>query len=186
MNEIGKLHLILGPMYSQKSTRLINNLSRYNSIGLKVFCVNSVKDTRANDNEIKTHDQVTIKACKTEFLSQVHVPYNTQVIGIDEAQFFPDLIPFVKNKIEQSIIIIISGLDGDYQQNEFGDILKLIPIADSYEKVYAFCNICKNGTLAPFTKRINVYNEQILVGGKKDYISVCRKHLKYQPYDDIV
>jgi len=75
------------------------------------------------------------------------------------------------------MIIIVAGLDGDYQQKQFGDILKLIPIADSYQKVYALCKICQDGTPASFTKRIVNNNQQILVGAKESYISVCRFHL---------
>jgi len=178
MNQKPNLHLILGPMYSSKSNELIRQLLRYHAIGKNIFCINSKLDTRSKDNQIRTHDGVTIPASKAEnLLSDINVPYNSQVIGIDEAQFFPDLIPFVQEKLKDNMIIIVAGLDGDYQQKKFGDILKLIPIADSYQKVYALCKICQDGTPASFTKRIVNDNQQILVGAKESYISVCRFHL---------
>jgi thymidine kinase len=180
LNEVGELHLILGSMYSSKSSSLISQLLRYRAIGHNVFCINSIKDSRTPNNEVKTHDKISIPASKTLdlFSEFVYIPYDTTVIGIDEAQFFKDLIPFVKKQIDNDMIVIVAGLDGDYKQREFGDILKLIPIADSYKKVYALCKICKDGTPGSFTKRINTNNDtNILIGSDDYYISVCRKHL---------
>ncbi len=179
MNNVTKLHLIMGSMYSNKSTELIRTLLRYKAIGKNIFCINSTKDTRTPSNEIMTHDGISIPACKaTSLLKDTCVPYNTHVIGIDEAQFFDDLVDFVNEQLSKKMIIIVAGLDGDYQQREFGDILKLIPIADSYQKVYSMCKICQDGTPGSFTKRItNHENQQILVGASEHYISVCRKHL---------
>jgi thymidine kinase len=174
--EVGELHLILGNMRSGKSSHLINNLLRYKAIGHNIFCINSINDTRTPNNEIKTHDLVTIPAIKCKNL-KIDIPYNTTVIGIDEAQFFDDLIPFIKYMLEKKMIIIVAGLDSDYKQEPFGEILKLIPIADTYKKVYSFCKICKNGTLGSFTKRINTNNKEKILVGDDYYISVCRKCL---------
>lgn len=177
MNDSGKLHLILGPMYSGKSSNLIRKLLRFESIGKKIYCINSIKDIRTPNNEIKTHDNITIPSCKVNYLSEVYIPYDVKVLGIDEAQFFPDLLNFVKEKLKQKYIIIIAGLDADYKQEPFGDILKLIPISDSYEKLYAYCKMCKDETKAPFTKRIINSQQQILVGANNEYMAVCRDHL---------
>lgn len=179
MNNVAKLHLIMGSMYSNKSTELIITLLKYKAIGKNIFCINSTKDIRTPSNEIMTHDGISIPACKaTHLIKDVYVPYNTHVIGIDEAQFFEDLIPFINMQLSMKMIIIVAGLDGDYQQREFGDILKLIPIADSYQKVHSMCKICQDGTPGSFTKRINIDDkQQIVVGAGEYYISVCRKHL---------
>lgn len=170
-----QIHLILGPMFSGKSTKLINELLRYKSINKNIFSIKPSIDNRYSLNNITTHDGISIPACNTTKLLDVTIPYNTEVIGIDEAQFFDDLIPFVKKY--RSYTIIIAGLDGDVEQKQFGDILKLIPIADTYHKNYALCQICQDGTPAPFTKRIFEKKCLKYVGGKEDYISVCKKHL---------
>lgn len=190
MAKTGKLHLYLGCMRSGKTTSLINDLQRYESIGKKFICISSIKDKRSGVNEVKTHDGVVFNAYKTMHLTKRYkneegkefslpsIPHDVSVIGIDECQFFSDLVPFVNEKLKKGYIIILAGLDGDYKQNEFGDILKFIPKADSYKKLYAFCSMCKDGTQASFTKRINTEcKKQELVGANDYYISVCRKHL---------
>ncbi len=174
----GKLHLILGSMYSGKSSILIKELLRYRAIGKKVFCISSSKDTRTPDEAVMTHDGITIPACKsTALMDNKVLPYNVEVVGIDEAQFFPDLIVFTKKLLSMGLHVIVAGLDGDYQQQSFGDILKLIPLADSYQKIYAFCKVCQDGTPGSFTKRIINNDNQVLVGADKEYIAVCRRHL---------
>ena len=73
--------------------------------------------------------------------------------------------------------IIVAGLDGDYKQEPFGDILKLIPHAERVKKLSALCLKCNDGTPASFTKRIISSKLQTLVGSSESYIAVCRKHL---------
>ena len=73
-------------------------------------------------------------------------------------------------------IVIISGLDGDYQRKPFGHVLNIIPLCDSVIKLNSLCMIKKDGTPASFTKRINNNsNEQKLVGATDSYISVSRE-----------
>jgi len=84
---------------------------------------------------------------------------------------------FVQRALSMEKHIIIAGLDGDFMQREFGEILNLIPHADEITKVYALCMSCKNGTLAPFTKRLTDSKEQELIGDASVYIAVCRRCL---------
>jgi thymidine kinase len=108
--------------------------------------------------------------------------YNkSDVVIIDEAQFFTDLYPFIENELKNQHIInkifIVSGLSGDSKMNSIGDILKLIPLADEVVKLHAYCIKCKDGTIASFSKRINTLNDsQILIGKDDCYIPVCRFH----------
>jgi thymidine kinase len=89
---------------------------------------------------------------------------------INEAQFFKDLIPFVEQMKSKNIHIY--GLDGDFKQERFGDILSLIPQCDSYVKLYAKC---KCGELAPFSKRLSMNQEQFSLDDP--YRPSCRKCL---------
>ena len=73
--------------------------------------------------------------------------------------------------------IILAGLDADYKQEKFGEILDCIPVADSVTKLSALCMRCKDGTPGPFTKRIVDTKELELVGGCETYEAVCRHHL---------
>ena len=73
--------------------------------------------------------------------------------------------------------LLIVGLDGDAQQKKFGEILDLIPIATSVTKLSALCSQCKDGTPAPYTKKLNNQNAQVDVGGAEKYAAVCLNHL---------
>ena len=190
MNAYGQLQLITGCMFSGKTTELMRRLRVYETIGSKIFIINSVKDSRAPKTAIRSHDNTEMEAWKAYYLMEdydaghgtiirkIFVPYNISVIAIDEAQFFEDLVPFVLEQIKEKRTVIVAGLDGDFKQEIFGHIVDLIPKCDSYTKLYACCLLCKDGSPAAFTKRITDESEQELVGGKDKYIAVCRRHLQ--------
>ena len=101
--------------------------------------------------------------------------YSTSdVIGIDEAQFFPDLLEFIKQTERDNKIIIIAGLDGDSNRKPFGQILDCIPLCDEVTKLTAMDMILKDGTPAIFTKRLVDNSDQICVGAKNEYAAVSR------------
>jgi len=100
----------------------------------------------------------------------------SDVIIIEEAQFFEDLKPFVEEFILKNKIVYVAGLDGDSFMKPFGHILELIPMCDSVKKLSALCIKCKNGTKANFSKRIVNNSEQRLIGSFESFIPVCRYH----------
>ena len=103
---------------------------------------------------------------------------NSDVICINEGQFYNGLFDFCKKSANNyNKEIHVCGLDGDYLQNPFGEMLNLIPISENVKRLSALCKICNNGNLAFFTKRISNSKDQYLIGGKNEYIPVCRKHL---------
>ena len=69
--------------------------------------------------------------------------------------------------------VYIAGLDGDFQRKKFGQMLDLIPLCDTVTKLTSLCNICKNGNLGIFSKRITNETEQTVIGSD-NYIPVCR------------
>lgn len=171
----GRLEIILGPMFSGKTTELIRRTNRAKSVGKKVLCVNSQKDTRCA-KEVQTHDATRLSALKVTDLSDI-LEYIEEydIITIDEFQFFNNPIPIVENLLDQGKMVIISGLDGDFRQKRFGDILELVPQADRVDKLHALCYRC--GGDAPFTKRIISDSVQELIGASESYKACCRKHL---------
>jgi thymidine kinase len=175
---MGRLELIIGNMFSGKSTELIRRINRKKSINKKSIIINYIQDNRYSSNSISTHDLVKVNCVKVEKL--LDLPENLlkeyDSIFIDEGQFFQDLYTFVTKFIDKHIVI--SGLDGDFLQKPFGQILSLIPLCDTVDKLCAYCKICNNGTLAPFTKKITKEIVQIDIGGSDKYIPVCRDHLK--------
>jgi len=169
------LDLVIGGMFSGKTSELIRRLKRFKAIDQSVLVVNSARDTRNEAEVLATHDGVVFDCVKTEFL--VDVPLTAQVIAIDEAQFFTGLRAFVERALAAGKHVIVAGLDGDYRQQKFGEILDLVPLADRVVKLTALCMICSDGTAGPFSKRTTTDTCQRLIGGKSEYMAVCRRHL---------
>ena len=174
---MARVEIIMGCMFSGKSTELIRRLKRHRAINEHILVINSTKDTRSTHQVVKTHDSETMDCIKVSDLSSFELACKVDVIAIDEAQFFTGLLEFVKRMETKTKTIIIAGLDGDFLQRPFGEILSVIPMADEVLKVHALCMECKDGTLAPFTKRLSNDISQELIGDCDIYRAVCRKCL---------
>lgn len=175
----GKLELIIGNMFSGKSTELIRRINREKSINTRIVVINYRGDNRYATDSVATHDQTKVNCLKLNKLSDFDndLINNYDSFFIDEGQFFSDLYLFVLNLVDNcNKHVVVSGLDGDCYRKPFGDLVKLIPVCDTVDKLQAYCTICNNGTFAPFTKKINNDNQLIDIGGSNKYISVCRKH----------
>lgn len=171
--------LIIGPMFSGKSTELLRRISRFKAIGKKVLFINHNYDSRTG-NSIQTHDKRTHSAIKTNnLLSVINNPLfkEADIIGIDEAQFFTDLKQFILKIEHTEKKIYACGLDGDYQRNPIGQILECIPLCDNVTKLCALDMVSKDGSKGIFTKRLNLScKEKILIGGVDQYVSVNREN----------
>ena len=182
-SKIGSIELIIGCMFSGKTTQLINTIKRYQSIGKSVMVINYKDDTRYGNNQVISHDHWGVDSINIDHLIEVKNTWKdlyqkSSIICINEAQFFGDLKKYCLEFCNHdSKKIILCGLDGDYKQEPFGEILDLIPHADEITRLHAFCKICNNGTKAYFTKRTMANTEKILIGGSQEYIPVCRLHL---------
>lgn len=179
--EQGKINLILGCMFSGKSSEIIRLIKRYRQIEkYNLLLINNSKDNRYGESVISSHDKIQIKCHSIENLMDMQekeIYKNSNVIFIEEGQFFKDLLEFTLNAADKdNKIVYVAGLDGDYKRQEFGQMCKLVPHAEEITKLKALCNKCGDGTEANFTKRIVNDNNQELVGSKESYIPVCRKH----------
>jgi len=175
----GRIEIILGCMFSGKSSELMRRISRYNAVKIPTLIINSMLDSRCNDNMIKTHSNQTHNAIKVDKLMSITDDPNffkIKVIGIDEAQFFPDLVEFVKFAEKYDKIVIIAGLDGDSNREPFGQILNCIPLCDEVVKLTAMDMISNDASPAIFSKRIIDYNDQIHIGAAGEYVAVSRKN----------
>jgi len=174
------LEIITGNMFSGKTSELIRRLKRYRLLYDRVVVVNSTKDTRSNDDVIHTHDDVNFNCIKVNQLADTLLDKGfceSEVVAIDEAQFFSNLKDFVGMCLFLKKKVLLAGLDADYKQDKFGEILDCIPMADSVTKLSALCMHCKDGTPGPFTKRIVDTREIEVIGGSDAYEAVCRTHL---------
>ena len=177
----GRIDIIMGCMFSGKSTEIIRMINRYKALDKQILIVNHSNDTRYKKDTISTQSNINVSCVSLSNLNLIKSTpeynyENCEVIVIEEAQFFKNLYEFVLDSAEKdNKIVIIAGLDGDSNREAFGDIIKLIPKCDSVVKLHALCSICKDGTLAPFTKRLVENTDQVLVG-ISEFIPVCRAH----------
>jgi len=170
-------------MFAQKTTELLRRIRRYESIGYRVLTVNYVGDTRYGKDCISSHDQEKQSAVCVGFLSEVEgmvCSGDYRVVAIDEGQFFPDLFDHVTRWVdEMDIHVVVVGLDGTFDRNPFGDMLRLLPHAEEVERLTAYCAVCRDGTPAIFSKRTMAGNTKVMaIGGAAMYQPVCRFHFK--------
>lgn len=172
------LEVIMGPMFSGKSSELIRRIRRCQAIHKKVLVINSDKDTRSSENIIETHVKDSLPSIKVEASGLVGIDIaDYDVIAIDEVQFFKNLRTFVTKALSLKKRVIISGLDGDFLQRPFGEIYTVLPLADEVMKLSALCMYCNDGTPGPFSKRTLKIMSQELIGAEDAYKAVCRNHL---------
>ena len=182
--ENGKLELIIGNMFSGKTSELIRRVNKLKSINKKILVVNFVNDNRYSTNSVASHDNLKINCLKLDKLSNItdNMIQQYDSFFIDEGQFFSDLYNSVINLVDNHHKhVVVSGLDGDSLRNPFGDMVKLIPCCDTVDKFTAYCVKCNDGTPAPFTKKkiaeTGKSNKNVIdIGGTDKYISVCRNH----------
>lgn len=177
----GSIELIIGPMYAGKSTELLKEIHKYKFLNKKLLIINHTINKRYGTDKIITHDKI----CCTDSISLTtldeiydHSDFEcADVIIIEEIQFFKDAFEVINNIADNyNKKIICAGLSGDFRRYAFGDVCKLIPIADKITHLRAMCSICKDGTLASFTKRFTDNQETKLVGAIETYKAVCRYH----------
>jgi thymidine kinase len=169
------LKLILGCMYSGKTTEILRIVNSLKHINESPLIIKPKIDDRYSKDKISTHNKLEYECQTIENLTDFKNPFHVKYIIIEEAQFFNDLLLFVIDQVEvKGKHVIVVGLDGDSNRENFGEIHKLIPLCDEIVKLKAFCSICKNGTPGIFSKRISKKKDKILVGSDGDYIAVCR------------
>ncbi|XP_037093989.1 thymidine kinase, cytosolic-like [Pollicipes pollicipes] len=171
----GQVQVIFGPMFSGKTTELIRRLKRYQVSKHRCLIIKYAKDTRYDEGGISTHDLQTLAAVSATSLEPLKRIANTEysVIGIDEGQFFPDCVPFAEELANLGKIVIVAALDATFQRQAFGDILRLVPLAESVVKLNAVCMQCFR--TASYTKRRGLETEVEVIGGTEKYLAVCRK-----------
>jgi thymidine kinase len=177
----GKIELIIGCMYSGKTSEMIRRIQMYKTLNIPIAIYTHCSDNRYADSGIVcTHNRTQIEAIPVGTLSNIRnlEDYKkSKVVFIEEAQFFADLFDTVCECANTDHkIVIISGLDGDFQMKPFEQIVRLIPCAETVVKLNALCKKCGDGTIASFSKRIVNSQERELVGSDGVYEAVCRRH----------
>ena len=175
----GKLELIIGNMFSGKTSELIRRINREKSINKRILVINYSQDNRYSSDSVCSHDLIKSKCLKVSKLFDIPegMINDYDSFFIDEGQFFQDIYSYVKKLVDvHHKHVVVSGLDGDSNRYFFGDVLTLIPICDTVDKLRAYCTFCKDGTYAPFTKKITDNSNLVDIGGSEKYSPVCRHH----------
>jgi len=181
----GYLELGIGCMFSGKTSWLLETYKKFTYCKTSVVVINHAEDTRYDETMMSTHDKIMIPCMQLSTFDGVMESSDTDILDkimsvdvvlINEGQFFGSLVPFVRCLLEHCKIVYVCGLDGDFKQERFGEILDLIPICDKIHKLRALCSDCKNGTPAIFSHRINSDTQQKVIGSD-NYIPLCRKCL---------
>jgi len=171
----GHVEVILGPMFSGKTTELVRRIRKYTVAKHHCIVIKYSRDTRyTNEDETATHDRTTIRAKPCSSLEEVEdIVKDYDVVGIDEGQFFATVVEFSEKMANLGKIVIVACLDGTFQRKPFGRVLELIPLAESVTKLNSVCMRCYNE--AAFTKRLGCETEVEVIGGADKYIAVCRR-----------
>lgn len=171
----GKLNLIIGPMFSGKSTILLTRYRRYQIAGKRCLLVKYAKDRRYNNSEemLITHDQLSYRATSCHQLGELtDLIQNYDVICIDEIQFYPDASRYCEQWANEGKIVEVCGLSGDYRRQPFEQISLLVPLAEHISFVTAVCR--DTGREAPFTMRLSDEEQQEVIGSTDKYQAVSR------------
>ena len=183
----GYLGLFIGPMYSGKTSKLIELYKQFKFCGVNTMVVNYSEDTRYSKDMLSTHDMNMIPCIMVSTLSEVadivnenshhandkHFG-NANVILINEGQFFKYIVEWVNKAVTvHKKCVYICGLDGDFKRKLFGNWLELIPLCDTVEKLHSYCSGCKKKE-ALFSHRLTGEKEQKVIGSD-NYVPLCRQ-----------
>lgn len=179
----GSIHLIFGPMFAGKTTELLQRVAWEQSEGRKVALVKSSIDTRYDKAAVVSHNGLKMPCmtvnCKEDLKEMFDLErlQEVDVIAVDEAQFIRGLSEWCMTAVDvYKKTVLIAGLDGDFQRKRFGDVVEMVPVAESVTKLSANCRIEGCSRRAHFTFRKSGDMTKEVVGGEELYMPVCRAH----------
>jgi thymidine kinase len=176
IHNTGWIEAICGPMFSGKSDELIRRLRRATIARKRVQVFKPAVDARYSENHIVTHDDARMNSEPVSTAGEIleRLDWRTQVVGIDESNFFDLTLVDVAGKLADSgKQVIIAGLDTDYMGRPFPPMPDLLAVAESITKTLAICMRC--GNPAKHTQRLIESAELILVGASDAYEARCRR-----------
>jgi thymidine kinase len=177
----GRLEVITGGMFSGKSEELVRRLRRALIARQRIQVFKPLADTRHQTEVLVTRDNRELAATSVVSSAELRqaIEPDTEVVGIDEAQFFDlELVDLVTDLADRGVRVIVAGLDQDFQRRPFGPMPQILALAEFVDKVHAVCVRC--GGLAHYSQRTAGGGEQVQVGDSEAYEARCRKC--YEPY----
>lgn len=172
----GTFSLILGNMWSGKTTELLRRYRRYTIGGKKCLLVKYKGDTRYDNSKVVTHDGVMIDAVVCEYLYEVDKCIGGyDVVCIDEVQFYKDADIFIDYWANQGKIIEACGLNGTFNRTEFPVISKLLPLTENLTFLKAVCKETGNDAVYSNINVVVEGNNTEIIGGSEKYNAVDRE-----------
>jgi thymidine kinase len=170
----GWIEVISGAMFSGKTEELIRRLNRSIIARQKVEIFKPVIDTRYHAHFVVSHNESKIRSTPVQFANDILLlSGDSDVIGIDEAQFFDDDLVMVANHLaDKGKRVIIAGLDMDYKGKPFGPVPDLMAVAEFVTKVHPVCIRC--GQIASYSHRLTTSEKTVMVGDMEAYEPLCR------------
>jgi thymidine kinase len=172
----GWIEVITGSMFSGKSEELIRRLRRAQIARQRVQIFKPVVDDRYGEGHIISHSAQRIESENVSSSRELleHVRPDTEVVGIDEGQFFDVELPAVCSTLaDRGKRVIVAGLDQDYLGRPFEPMPQLLAVAEYITKTLAICMVC--GEPANHTQRLVKSHELVLVGATDSYEARCRR-----------
>jgi thymidine kinase len=172
----GWIEVITGSMFSGKSEELIRRLRRAQIARQKVQIFKPSFDNRFAQAEIVSHSEMRIQGVNVGNSAELLrlIDEDTEVVGIDEAQFFDNDLPAACTKLAESFKrVVVAGLDTDYLGNPFEPMPVMMAIAEYVTKTHAICMVC--GNPASHTQRLVASEERMLLGATGTYEARCRR-----------
>lgn len=179
----GQIEVICGSMFSGKSEELIRQVRRflYGNIAVHVF--KPAMDNRYADEAVVSHNGTSVFAHPIEKSTQIFkvVDEKTEVVAIDEAQFFDEgLVDVTQTLANKGIDVLLAGLDTDFRGEPFGPMPELLAISNTVKKLSAICPICRmpsSRTQRLINGKPALYDDPIiLLGAQESYEPRCRTH----------
>ncbi len=172
----GWIEVIVGSMFSGKSEELIRRMRRAQIAKQKVQIFKPAIDDRYSESHIVSHAERKIESFAVKTAQEIieGTSEDTEVVGIDEGQFFDQALVEVANQLaHDGKRVIIAGLDMDYLGKPFEPMPLLMAIAEDVTKTRAICMQC--GHAATYTQRLIASQERVVVGAAGSYEARCRQ-----------
>lgn len=173
--QLGWIEVICGSMFSGKSEELIRRLRRAIIAKQRVQIFKPTIDSRS-EAEIVSHSEMRMPSIAVGSSAELldRVDHRTEVVGVDEAQFFDDgVVQAAQRLADQGKRVIVAGLDKDFRGQPFGPIPSLMAVAEDVTKTLAICVRC--GSPANNTQRLVESDELVVVGAQGVYEARCRR-----------
>jgi len=170
----GWIEVICGSMFSGKTEELIRRMNRAIIARQKVEIFKPTIDTRYHRTEVVSHNENSIRSTPVQFANDILLlAADSDVVGIDEAQFFDkEIIVVARTLANHGKRVIIAGLDMDFTGDPFGPMPSLMSIAEFITKVHAICVNC--GGVASYSHRLVDSSNKVVLGESETYEALCR------------